>query len=91
MNNQEIRNFFATDFNIPENRSHAFDLNSCTSEVNSKYAENLTPQQIATLIFNLESPEVVGELAKGRYVVLDPFDQTLYNDSYEDMMDDLGF
>lgn len=88
--NTELRNWFASDWDIPVNRSQLFNLQRVTDSINQKTAESLTPDQAAVLIYNLQDSHVVSKIAQGDYSLLDVYNRAIFNDSYEDMIDDLN-
>lgn len=63
----------------------AFDLN--------KFAAGVCPDisKATTLLFNLEDTSVMQDIAVGNYSSFDMYDKNQFNDSYEDMMSDLGW
>ena len=70
------------DYNIK--LTSAFDLNKF-----AKFIQQ-SPDTAATLICNLEDVEVMKDVARGNYRTFDMYDSNQFNDSYDDMVDDLG-
>jgi hypothetical protein len=64
-----------------------FDYKECLSTLASTW--NYTEKQIETMLFNLEDSSVMQDIADGDYESFDPSDSSQFNDSYEDMMDEI--
>lgn len=70
-----------------------YDIDTTNSQLNiisQAGFHNLTEDQICILMCNLENVEVMQDLVDGDPYSFDPFDSGDFNDSYEDMMDDMG-
>jgi hypothetical protein len=64
--------------------SGKFDLKQFIEETGIK-ADNAE-----MFLVNLEDSDVMQEIADGDYSNFDPQDSSIFNDCYEDMMDDMG-
>lgn len=81
---QDILDYF--EFNGIDTTNH-----HCTymvAEIANKF--NLTQEQIAVLMCNLEDEETMKELVNGDFDVFDPWDESQFNDGYWDVMEQLG-
>jgi len=77
----EIAEYFK-DYNVM--LSPRFDLKVFAKDIQQ------SPKKAAVLLCNLEDTKVMKDIAKGIYTSFDVFNPSIFNDEYEQMMDDLG-
>ena len=77
----EIEDYFSA-YNVTLTSS--FNLQKFAKEA------DLTVEQAKIALVNLEDDTVMKSIAKGTYTAFDIFDPSIFNDEYDQMMDDLG-
>jgi len=63
--------------------SDAFSIIECAIMISE------TPEVTTTLLCNLEDEGIMTEISHGNYEHFDIYDSSIFNDGYEDMMDQL--
>ena len=77
----DVENYFS-DYNVKLTSN--FNL-----EKFAKYIQ-MSKEDAETVLVNLEDDKVMKDIAKGNYTTFDVFDPSIFNDEYDQMMDDLG-